>query len=45
MLNDKFLNLETDGGFWNAVEQEDLFKDPHTPVTQEDVDGYRLEWR
>ncbi len=44
MLNDKFLNLETDGGFWNAVEQEDLFRDPHTEVTQEDRVGYRLEW-
>ncbi len=45
MMNNKFLHLETSADFVNEISQYDLFKEPNTSVTQEDVDGYRLEWR
>ncbi len=45
LMDDKFLHLETTPEFWNEIAQYDLFRDPHTNVTQEDVAGYGLEWR
>ena len=44
-MNSRFLNLTLTDEFWNGAKQEDLFKEPHTQVTQRDIDGYRLQWR
>jgi len=43
-LNSKFLNLTLSEDFINTCALEDLFKDPHTNVTQRDRDGYHLLW-
>jgi len=44
-MNSKFLNLRLTDDFLDAIKQEDLFRDPHTDVTQRDIEGYGLEWR
>lgn len=44
-INLKFLKLPLDDAFWDAARQEDLFKDPHTIVTDNDVKNYGLTWR
>jgi hypothetical protein len=44
LMNTKFLKLRLTTEFWNEASKEDLFKEPHTPVTQRDIDGYRLQW-
>lgn len=43
-MNSKFLNLRLNEDFINAASQEDLFKDPHTEVTDRDREGYGLTW-
>jgi hypothetical protein len=43
-MNDKFLHLPLTDDFWAGAGQEDLFKYPHTQVTQQDRDAYRLTW-
>jgi hypothetical protein len=43
-MNSRFLQLSLRDEFINAAAQEDLFKEPHTEVTQRDVDGYGLQW-
>jgi len=45
LMNIRFLNLPLTGEFWYEASQEDLFKNPHTEVTQRDIDGYKLRWR
>lgn len=44
LMNDRFLRLNIPQSFWTRVEQEDLYRDPHTPITQYDVDNYQLTW-
>lgn len=44
-MNEKFLKLDLSEEFWNAASQEDLFRDPHTSVTENDVRNYGLTWR
>jgi hypothetical protein len=44
-MNSRFLNLTLSEEFWNGAKQEDLFRDPHTGVTERDIKGYRLQWR
>lgn len=44
LMNIKFLNMELTAEFWDAIGEEDLFKDPHTGITKYDVDAYGLEW-
>ena len=39
LMNEKFLKLPM-----ADLDPEDLFKDPHTDVTQRDRDGYGLKW-
>lgn len=45
LMVSKFLELPMPQDYWDAISQEDLFRDPHTTVTQRDVDGYKLQWR
>ena len=44
-MNSRFLNLKLTDEFLETIKTEDLFQNPHTDVTQRDIDGYRLEWR
>lgn len=44
-MNSRFLHLKLTDEFIELAKQEDLFMNPHTHVTQRDVDGYRLQWR
>ncbi len=44
LLNGKFLKLGVPNEAWEAMQKEDLFKDPHTEPTQRDIDGYGLRW-
>lgn len=44
-MNSRFLNLKLTDEFIEAAKQEDLFKEPHTQVTDRDIRGYGLEWR
>jgi len=44
-MNSRFLNLKLTDEFLETIKTEDLFKDPHTEVSQKDIDGYHLEWR
>lgn len=44
LMNEKFLNLQLTNEFWAGAEQEDLFRNPNTQVTQRDIEGYKLLW-
>ena len=44
-MNSRFFNLRLSEDFINVAAQEDLFREPHTQVTQRDIEGYNLEWR
>lgn len=44
-MDSRFLKLGLSEEFIEAARQEDLFREPHTQVTQRDVDGYGLKWR
>ena len=44
LMNEKYLRMPLTFDFWNGARQEDLFKEPHTQVTQRDIDGYHLKW-
>lgn len=44
-MNSRFLHLKLTDEFIEGAKQEDLFMNPHTQVTQRDVEGYKLEWR
>ncbi len=44
LLNSKFLNLPLSEEFWNGAKTEDLFKEPHTEVSERDIIGYGLKW-
>jgi len=44
LLNDKFLKLETTDDFWQKVDREDMYANPHTPITRYDVESYELRW-
>jgi hypothetical protein len=44
LMNEKFLRMPLTFDFWNGARQEDLFKEPHTQVTQGDIEGYKLKW-
>lgn len=44
LMNEKFLRLPLTEEFWNGARTEDLFKEPHTQVTQRDIEGYGLQW-
>ncbi len=43
-LNDRFLHLPFDDGYWKAIDSLDIFSSPCTAVTKHDVDGYSLSW-
>jgi hypothetical protein len=43
-LNERFLHLSWDDAFQNEIEAQNLFSQPHTPMTQADVDAYGLKW-
>ncbi len=43
-MDSKFLNLNLSDEFLAAADREDLFREPHTQVTQRDIDGYKLQW-
>ena len=44
LMNHKFLHLEATNDFMGAIGQEDLFRDPHTAVTDRDRQGYGITW-
>lgn len=43
-LNDRFLQLPFDNGYWQAIDSLDIFAKPCTAVTQHDVDGFGINW-
>lgn len=43
-LNEKYLQLPFDDGYWKSINDLDIFAKPCTAVTQMDVDGYGLQW-
>lgn len=45
IMNDKFLKLELNDYFWNAITSErDLYETPSTPLTIYDVEAYNFNW-
>lgn len=44
LMNDKFLHLDLTDEFWAGAATEDLFRDPHTEVTQRDREAYQIKW-
>lgn len=44
LMNEQFLRLPLTREFWDGAATEDLFREPHTQVTQRDIDGYGLQW-
>lgn len=44
LMNAKFLKFRLTSEFWDEAAKEDLFKEPHTQVTQRDIEGYGLQW-
>ena len=44
LMNGKFLRMPLTEEFWNGARSEDLFKEPHTQVTQRDIEGYHITW-
>jgi len=44
LMNEKFLKLNLPDNYWTHDALDDLFREPHTSVTQRDRDGYRLLW-
>lgn len=44
-MNSRFLHLNLSDEFIEAAKQEDLFREPHTQVTQRDIEGYGLKWK
>ncbi len=45
LMNERFLRLPLNEEFWQGAREEDLFKEPHTQVSDRDIHGYRLKWR
>lgn len=45
LMNIKFLRLELEQSFWDAIEKEDLFAEPHTALTQYDIEAYGFNWK
>lgn len=43
-MNEKFLHIPLDPGFWKAASAEDMFQEPHTHATQEDAEAYGITW-
>lgn len=44
LINEKFLGLELDDGFWYSV-QQDMFANNFTPLTKYDIEFYGYEWQ
>lgn len=44
MINDQYLRLPLSEEFWHEASKEDLFRNPHTPLTSVDVDMYGISW-
>lgn len=46
LMNDKFLHLDTGGRSWEQIVGEDLYRTPHTPLTQYDAmhSNYGITW-
>lgn len=44
LMNEKFLHLPLSDEFWAGAATEDMFRDPHTTVTQQDRDAYGITW-
>lgn len=44
VMNTKFLHLDLTDEFWGVTGQEDLYRNPHTEVTQQDREAYGITW-
>lgn len=44
LLNDKFFHLETTPEFWNRLTYEDMYCEPHSPITKYDRQNYGIQW-
>lgn len=44
MMNDRFLHLPTDEGFWNMVKSDMMYSTPCAPITSWDRRAYGLTW-
>jgi len=45
MINDKFLKLDLDGYFWNAISQHDHLQGNCTQLTKYDIEYYNYNWK
>jgi len=43
-MNSRFLHLNLTDEFMDGARKEDLFREPHTHITQRDIEGYGLRW-
>lgn len=44
LMEEKFLKLGLTDDFWQGASTEDLFRDPHTEVTENDRKAYGITW-
>jgi len=44
VINNNFFHIPIPDGFWERVQSEDLYAEPHTQVTKWDVEMYELTW-
>jgi hypothetical protein len=44
LMNEKILALPMSDEFWAGAATEDMFRDPHTAVAQQDRDAYNITW-
>lgn len=44
LLNERFLHLDIPGSFWTRVSSEDMYANPHTPITKYDQQNYAIAW-
>lgn len=44
-MNERYLHLPLTDEFWRGAETEDLFSEPHTHLTAQDVEAYHMTWR
>lgn len=44
LMNEKFLHMDINGMTWEDIVGEDIYRNPHTHITQYDVDNFVLSW-
>lgn len=44
IINEKFLQLDLEPWFWEKVRRDDLYENPHSPITKYDIECHGLKW-